>query len=169
MQDSPTSAPQPYVLLPSQHRLKPDPDEEEDTKPTPETNGDDDEDGSSGEAWSDDEPDQSDFVPDSDYGQPKKKKSKAKATKATASPKSPKSPSSPSKRKLGGKKGAWTAEQDWAMFQQIHPRRTPDWKAVAAAVGGGRDVTVSLGLVSLLGYGAPLYTMSDAAQAGVCC
>lgn len=63
-----------------------------------------------------------------------KLKIKDEANDTSASPSG-----SPSKN--GGSK--WRPEEDWALFQLIHPKvDKPDWKRVAAAVGGGRDAKV---------------------------
>lgn len=59
-------------------------------------------------------------------------------------------PSSSSKKSSTGSAGgggpkklgqAWTGEEDWALFQYLHPKIKPDWKNAAAAVG--RDAKVS--------------------------
>lgn len=42
-----------------------------------------------------------------------------------------------SSKKLGQ---AWTGEEDWALFQYLHPKIKPDWKSAASAVG--RDAKV---------------------------
>lgn len=43
-----------------------------------------------------------------------------------------------SPKKLGQ---AWTGEEDWALFQCLHPKIKPDWKTAASVVG--RDAKVS--------------------------
>ena len=43
-----------------------------------------------------------------------------------------------SPKKLGQ---AWTGEEDWALFQYLHPKIKPDWKTAASVVG--RDAKVS--------------------------
>lgn len=77
-----------------------------------------------------------------------KKSSKTKAGSSIKTPKSKtqansKTPGS-SAKKLGQ---AWTGDQDWALFQYIHPKvAKPDWRNAAMEVG--RDAKVSDGTVS---------------------
>jgi hypothetical protein len=53
----------------------------------------------------------------------------------------PKKTPSPAKNKTGARVGAWTGGEDWALFKMIHPKITPNWAAIAEAVG--RDSKVS--------------------------
>ena len=41
----------------------------------------------------------------------------------------------------GGRARAWTAEEDWKLFQHLYPRVTPNWAEVARDIG--RDAKVS--------------------------
>lgn len=62
---------------------------------------------------------------------------KGKTSKAKTTPKK----KSTAARAAGGaggagKGGAWTGEEDWRMFQLLHPKvAKPDWKAIAEQVG----------------------------------
>ena len=71
------------------------------------------------------------------------KGAKGKSGKAKSSPKK-KSGAGRTGGSVGGaaKGGAWTGEEDWRMFQLLHPKLAkPDWKAIAEQVG--RDAKVS--------------------------
>ncbi|WVR04381.1 hypothetical protein IAU60_001383 [Kwoniella sp. DSM 27419] len=52
-----------------------------------------------------------------------------------------KSPSkSPTKNGHKAHPKAWSGDEDWALFQELHPKVSkPDWAGVARVVGNGRD------------------------------
>jgi hypothetical protein len=78
-----------------------------------------------------------------DYGKGGKEKAKGKAAKKTITPKKPKATKGGSVSGSGKKPGVgWIGEEDWVLFQQIHPKGTPNWASIAGAVG--RDAKVSL-------------------------
>ena len=62
-------------------------------------------------------------------------------TKPAKKRKTTKNTPSPAKKNGGSKGGAWTGNEDWAMFTLIHPKVGTSWAAVAEAVG--RDAKVS--------------------------
>ena len=81
---------------------------------------------------------------DDNGGKRSRSKGKGKAKRSAG-------PTTPKKRKIGsdsiggsGKKPGvgWTAEEDWMLFQKMHPRTSPGWQVVADAVQ--RDAKVSV-------------------------
>ena len=81
---------------------------------------------------------------DDNGGKRSRSKGKGKAKRSAG-------PTTPKKRKIGsdsiggsGKKPGvgWTAEEDWMLFQKMHPKTNPGWQVVGDAVQ--RDAKVSV-------------------------
>lgn len=71
-----------------------------------------------------------------EYGKAGKGKGKGKTAKSTTTPKKGKAIKGGSVGGSGKKPGVgWTAEEDWVLFQHLHPKVTPNWASVAANVG----------------------------------
>ncbi|WWC59135.1 uncharacterized protein I303_101683 [Kwoniella dejecticola CBS 10117] len=124
--------------------------------------------GKNGKPYNNDDNDsESDFEPESEFESDRpKKKSKSNAPRQknhpsgsrsnTASPHKnqnkikAKAVSSPKARPSGNGKGSisgngsgngksWSAEEDWILFQSLHPKIKPDWQGIARQIGNGRD------------------------------
>ncbi|OCF76592.1 hypothetical protein I204_02290 [Kwoniella mangroviensis CBS 8886] len=79
---------------------------------------------------------------DSDFESTRPKK-KFKTKPKSGSPKRSSNGGTP--RKNGGVGRAWTGEEDWRLFRELHPKvGKPDWMGVANKVGNGRGSKVSL-------------------------